>query len=133
MPTVPTLWAPLSLTQIGIWPADAAAIVGALTVEGVSDTPVLLQDADFFDLGEEDQDYIVDVALHVVAFKEAGPRWRATLPYFQAMLQAAAEENGRLKANQAYRRYAGLKMRRVLQPARQVPTELDPIAAGAER
>jgi len=132
VPTVPTLWAPLSLTQIGIWPADAAAVVNALSVDGVSDTPVLLQDADTVDLGEEDQDYLVDFALHVVAFKEAGPRWRATVPFFRGLLQAAAEENGRLKANQAFRRYAGLDQRRTFQPARGVPTQIDALASGGE-
>jgi hypothetical protein len=129
VPTAITLWAPLSLKQIAVWPADALGAPQPLIVEGVSDTPVLLQDADTVDLGEEDQDDLVEFALHVVAFKEGGPRWRATRPALVTLLQAAAQENGRLKANQAFRRYAGLDLRRTLQPLKGVPTQLDALAA----
>lgn len=125
VPTRPMLWAPVSLQRIAIWPATAGAGVNNLFVDGVANTPVLVEDADFVDLGEEIQGYILDQALHVAAFKESGPRWRSTRPYMIAFLQAAAEENSLLKANQAYRRYAGLDRRRDMQKTKGVPTQLD--------
>ena len=53
---------------------------GSCTVllDGVAATPVLVLPADPVDLGDEILDVLVDQALHVVAFKEAGPRWRST-------------------------------------------------------
>jgi hypothetical protein len=129
VPTVPTLWAPQSLQTIVIWPATVGVGVNNLLVDGVSNTPVLIEDADLVDAGEEIVDVLTDYAVHILAFKEAGPRWRATLPFFQLFLQAAAEENGLLKANQAYRKYAGLDRRRDLQKTKGGPTQLDETAA----
>lgn len=133
VPTEHTYWAPISLQQIAIWPALAPGGSGTLTVEGVAVTPVLTEDGDTVDLGDETQDVLADYALHVIAFKLGGPAWRATLPYFDAMLEAAAEENGRLKANQKFRRAAGLDRRRDLQPSKGVATQLDGLAFGEAR
>lgn len=133
VPTVGTLWAPVSLQRIALWPALATAGVANIAVGGVSNTPVLVEPGDTIDLGEEDIDLIVDDALHVVSFKEGGPRWRSTKPYRTALLQAAAEENGRLKANQKYRLYAGLDQRRRMQPAKGIPTVIDELPQMGER
>src|SRR5207249_2620359 len=111
------------------WTAEEArlAIIDALHVDGVAATPTLVEDGDFVDLGQELQDTLLDYAVHVTAFKEGGPRWALTLPYATAFLRAAAEENGQLKANQRFRRYAGLDRRRDLQPTHKAPTQLDQI------
>lgn len=127
VPPFPILWAPISLQRIAIWPATAGVGVNNLIVDGVAATPVLNEDADTVDLGEELHDPLLDYALHVAAFKEGGARWQATLPYFIAFLQAAAEENAMLKSSKAFRRFAGLDRRRDLQPIRGVATQLDPI------
>ena len=124
----PQLWAPVSLTQIAIWPAAAADTPNALRCDGVMATPVLVFPTDTVDLGEEIIDVIADMALHVAAFKEAGDRWRATRPYFEAFLQAAADENSLLKTHQAYRRWAGLDRRRDLRPSTGDPTQLSGVA-----
>ena len=123
VPTRPTFWAPESLTRIVIWPATAG--VSSIEVDGVAATPILLQDADYVDLGEETLDLLADAALHVLAFKEGGPRWRQTKVFWQLFLQSAAEENALLKASQAYRRWAGLDRRRDLDPPRRGPTAYD--------
>ena len=128
VPTVPTIWAPLSLQQIVIWPATVTTVPNALTVDGISATPVLVEDADFVDLSEAHLDLLLDYALHLLTFKQGGPIWLGTAPAFQAFLRAAAEENGRLKAHQAFRRAAGLDYRRGLQPGQGLPTLLDTVA-----
>jgi hypothetical protein len=124
----PTVWAPLSLTAIAIWPSYRRPQLGALHVDGVMATPILTAPADFIDLGEETVDIITDMALHVAALKEAGDRWRATRPYFEAFLRAAAEENSLLKTHQAYRRWAGLDQRRQWQPTKDAPNQLTSVA-----
>lgn len=132
VPTVPTLWAPVSLQRIAIWPATLGG-ANDLIIEGVSNTPVLVEDGDFIDVGTETEPILLDMALHNAAFKEGGPRWRATLPYVQAFLRAAAELNGVLKANQVYRRMAGLDRRRDLQKLSGVPTQLDNLTIGGQQ
>lgn len=133
VPTSPLLWAPVSLTRISIWPTYATAVSPALICDGVLATPVLVNATDTVNLGEEIIDVIVDMALHVAAFKEAATRWRATRPYFDAFLAAAAEENGLLKQHQAYRRYAGLDRRRDYQPTKDAANQLQGVAAQFSR
>jgi len=125
VPSAPVLWAPQSLTQIVLWPAPATSLLDDLAVDGVSNTPILIEDDNFVDLGEDLLGLLLDYALHVLAFKEGGPRWKGTLGAWQVLLKAAAEDNSRLKANQAFRRAAGLDYRRQQQPAKGRPTELD--------
>ena len=128
VPTVPTLWAPVSLQRLAIWPATSGVGVNNLIVDGVANTPILVEDADLLDLGEELHDPLLDYALHVVAFKEGGARWQATLPYFTTFLQLAAEENALLKASKAFRRFAGLDRRLDMQPTRVGPTQIDTLS-----
>lgn len=125
VPTVPLLWAPISIQRIAIWPATAGIVLSGLTIDGVSNTPVLVEDADFIDASEEVVDYLADFALHVLAFTGERSVWLATRLLYQQFLQAAAEENGVLKRNLRFRKYAGLDRRRDLQPAKDAPTRLD--------
>jgi len=127
VPTRPIIWAPQSLTRIVIWPATVGAGTNNVLVDGVAATPVLVRPADLVDLGDEVVDVIADYAVHIVAFKEGGPRWKATQGFFTAFLQAAALENTLLKRKQAYRRIAGLDRRRDLQPTKSGQTQLDSV------
>jgi hypothetical protein len=129
VPSAPTLWAPVSLQRIAIWPAFDSVIVSGLSADGVSATPVLTEPADFIDLGQELLDLLLNYCLHILSFKIGGPTWQATLPFYRQFLAAAAEENGILKANQRFRRWAGLNRRIDLQKAKGEPTLLDPIVA----
>ena len=130
VPTTPLLWMPISLLRVGIWPATNSAVVGGLVADGVAVTPVLTEGGDTLDLGEEHLEVLLNCVLHLLTFKVGGATFQATLPAYQTFLQAAAEENGRLKANQAFRRWAGLDRRRDLQQVKRVATRLDPLAAG---
>ena len=127
VPTAPTLWAPMSLQRIAIWPAMNSVVVNGLSVDGVSATPVLSEDADFIDLGQELLDVFLNFCLHLLAFKIGGPTFTATMPFYRQFLASAAEENGILKANQKFRRWAGLNRRIDLQKAKGEPNQLDPI------
>jgi len=128
VPTIPTLWAPLSLTRIAIWPTYPGNVVNALQVDGVLRTPILVNDGDYLDLAEPPIDIVVDMALHIVAFKEAAARWRSTRPFFDNFLDAAVEKNGHLKQHQVYRRWAGLDRQRDLQPTRNASNQIQGVA-----
>lgn len=127
VPTRPIVFAPISLTRLAIWPTYPVAT--NLSLDGVLATPILVNPTDTVNLGEEIIDVVADMALHVVAFKEAGARWRATRPYFDAFLTAAAEENSLLKTHQAYRRFAGLDRRRDYQPSTGASSQMTGVAA----
>jgi hypothetical protein len=127
VPTAPTLWAPQSLQRIVIWPQMASVVVNGLSADGVSATPVLDEDGDFIDLGQEFIDLFLNFCLHLLSFKIGGPAWTATRPFYLQFLQAAADENGILKANQKFRRWAGLNRRIDLSKSKGEATQLDPI------
>ncbi|MDP2768528.1 MAG: DUF917 family protein [Giesbergeria sp.] len=96
------------------------------TMHGVSATPILTEEGDTLDLGQEFLDVILGYTLQLLAFKVGGATWAATRPAVKAIILAAAEENAVLKANQQFRRWAGLDRRRDLRPARRSePTALD--------
>lgn len=125
VPDVPVLWVPCSLQRIAIWPALDSVITSALLIDGVSATPILVEDNDKVDIGSELLDLILNYCLHLLAFKLGGPTWVQTRPFYKQLLKAAAEENGVLKANQNYRRWAGLDRRIDLQKAKGVRSALD--------
>jgi hypothetical protein len=106
VPTKPTLWAPVSLQLIVLWPASMTTGL-ELTVSGIAATPVLADGNNTLDLGDELLSVLLGYALHVLAFKKGNPAFSATIPYFTAFLEAAATENARLKATKFYRRWMG--------------------------
>jgi hypothetical protein len=110
VPDRPTVWVPVSLQLIYIWPADGVGH-NALTIDGVADTPVLVNPGDYVDLGEDDLSVLLGFALHVASFKKGGPWFAATFPYYQAFLKAAAAENQIITTALFYRRAMGTAMR----------------------
>lgn len=124
VPTSPKKWLPISVDLIAIWPADA---VGGhtLTVDGVSQTPRLVNAGDYIDIGEDMLNAILGYALHVAALKEGGARFAATMGMFTEFLRAAAEENDQLTESQMYRHFIGTDQRRQEHPTRGNATEYD--------
>lgn len=106
VPTRPTLWAPISLMLIYVWPM-VTTVPHSWGLDGVSATPTLVDDADTVDLAEADVSVLLGFALHVLTYKKGGPWFAATLPYYQQFLRAAGEENSRITTSQFYRRAMG--------------------------
>ena len=127
VPTTPQNWLPLSIDMIAIWPADA---VGGhtLTVDGVAATPQLTAGGDYIDIGAEELGAILGYALHCLTLKEGGVRFEATMPYFQAFLQAAAEENDQLTQSAQFRAFLGMDLNRQTREPRGKPTAYDQIS-----
>lgn len=130
VPTRPVAWIPISLNLIAIWPADATGN-NALTVEGVANTPVLTDDAQFVDLAEADVNVLLGFALHVLCFKKGGVWFATSMKDYRAFLAAAAEENGLIASSQFYRRFMGLD-RRDLKVLKGVPTSVAALVPGGE-
>jgi hypothetical protein len=124
IPTEPTKWLPLSIDMIAIWPADAAG-GNTLTIQGVAQTPRLVTDADFIDIGAEELNALLGYALHALALKEGGERFAGTMKYFQEFLKAAAEENDQLLASAMFRQFIGIDISRQMKLTRGLPTDYD--------
>lgn len=128
VPSTVVAWAPISLGLIYIWPAPFVG-GGTLTLEGVSATPIVVEDADVVVAPDHLFETLLGFALHVLSFKKGGAAFAATRPLFQTLLQEAAEQNSLIKTSTLYRRVMGLD-RRDLKPLRGVPTALDALASG---
>lgn len=115
VPTTVREWAPIGLNTIAIWPADAAGGL-SITIEAVKITPVLTADGQFVDLGDEEQQILLDEALWILSFKR--PSLMAGLKAkHQEFLQACLARNDQLRASAFYRHALGLP-----QQQRQRPT-----------
>jgi hypothetical protein len=117
VPTRPMDWAPAGLQLFAIWPAEAIG-THTLVVDGVQDTPTLVEATDYVDLPEVDHGAIIGEALHVAAFKEGGNRWKATENFHKEFLTAAGDQNQLLKRQSFFRKYLGLDKDRFLDPMR---------------
>lgn len=111
VPIVPRKWAPAGLTIIAIWPAAADSCTTIL-LDGVADTPQLVDDSDFVDLEASAHNALIGEALHLASFKEGGQRWEGTMRYHREFLRAAADRNARLKSSVFFRRYLGRDFQR---------------------
>lgn len=110
VPTRPLCWIPISLRTVYIWPADAAGGL-TLTIDGVSATPVLVEDGDTLNLGDEHLNILCGYTIHALSFSKGGTAFSDTLPLWKAFLVACAEENDQLKTSIFFRRLAGLDLR----------------------
>ena len=116
-PPRPIYWAKASLTLLMIYPADAYASVGgtnALQIDGIRNTPILVNQTDFIDLGQEQFDTLLGYAQHVLSFKLGGQALVSTYPAWAALLAAAAEQNRQFAKSAWYRKFAGLSSRHTL-------------------
>lgn len=117
VPSAPKFWAPVSIDMIVLWPADHVGNT-TLTIDGVAETPILVLDADFVDLGQEEHDQLLGYALHVLAFKVGGDLFNSTMPLFQSWMKAAGERNAQFKASSLYRRVLNIEPERAVEPTR---------------
>ena len=114
VPTRPYLWAPMGLQLVMLWPAPAGG--GTLTVEGSAETPSLEFEDDSLDLGRDQLQAIVGMALHLASFKEGAERFEATKRYYTDFLTYCVSVNSDLKQSSLFRPFAGLDMDRGFRP-----------------
>lgn len=98
-------WAPVGVQQIAIWPRDAGGTL--LTFSGVLKTPVLLDDGQFLQVGEEQVGPLLDESLWVLGFKRPSLREQLQEGHTR-FLQACLGQNDRLRRSAAFRKTLGL-------------------------
>jgi len=114
-PSTPRRWAPVGLTSIAIWPADASG-GNHLLVDGCASTPILTLPEDFADLGKQDVGAITGAALYFASFKRGAMGLQAAQPLFQDFLAAALKQNDRLRFSLYFRKALGLDKGRTGKP-----------------
>ena len=120
-PSRPVYWARISLNLFAIYPADAYIDVNAnhtITINGIRNTPLLVNGGDFIDLGQETLDVLLGYALHALTLKLGGPALVSTYPGWLALLDAAAEQSAEFAASDFYRRATGQDLQRDAKPTR---------------
>ena len=96
--------------MLAIWPAHAAG-GGTLTIDGVTTTPVLVNDSDTVDLNDSDHGPLLAYALRTLAFKEGGLRFSSTAALDKEFFTAVAQVNSRVSASAFFRNLMGLDLR----------------------
>lgn len=102
----PRVWAPKGLYLIAVAPNDGGG--SSLLIDGITETPVLLTDADYLDLDAAQVSTLVGCALHLAAFKLGGEIFQGTLSFWKAFILAAGDQNHRFKDHHVYRQILGL-------------------------
>lgn len=121
VPTTVQEWAPIGLTDFAIWPAHAAGGL-TLTLDAVKITPILTADGQFIDLGDEEQDALLDECMWILTFKRLSLREQMK-PRHEHFLKACLERNDQLRQSSHFRHILGLDQEQRLVPARQTKTE----------
>lgn len=114
VPTTMREWAPIGLSSIALWPADAAGGI-TLTVDAVKLTPVLTADGQFVDIGDEELKLVLDEALWILAFKRPSLQEQMR-PKHQSFLAGCLERNDQLRASAYYRKKLGVGQQQRLEP-----------------
>lgn len=107
VPTRPTLFGIGALNLIAIWPADNAGGT-VMTIDGLQSTPILANDIDLLNVGQEEMTGILDLCQLLAVFKEGGKEFSAAQEQFKTFLKAAGERNSMLRASATWRKYMGM-------------------------
>lgn len=106
VPTTPREWAPVGLTSLAIWPADAAGGL-TLSIDAVKLTPILTADGQFVDIGEEELRLVLAEALWILTFKRPS-LMEGLKDLHQTFLLGCLERNDQLRASSYFREALGL-------------------------
>lgn len=118
-PSRPTMWAPVGLTEIAIYPADATVLGSPCVVDGIRSTTILVNGGDFLDLGDEEINTLLGYALHVLSFYKGAEALKQTRPLLVAFLQAAIKRNSVFAAGDLFRKIVGKDFTRFYAPMEQ--------------
>lgn len=130
-PATPVYWAPVGLTEIAIYPADATVLGTPVVVDGVRNLVPLVADGDFLDLGDEEIDTLLGYALHVLSFYKGAEALKTTRPFLVAFLQSAIKRNAVFAASDIFRKTLGRDYTRFAEPMEQASSPQQDAAVAA--
>jgi hypothetical protein len=100
IPTRPQVWAPVGMTTIALWPADADGENG-LIFDGVFETPTLSVPTDYVDLDDTELDALLGEALYLLCMKDPG-RIQRVSNWHENFLANVVAHSRRLRAANAF-------------------------------
>jgi hypothetical protein len=112
VPTRPVLWSVAGVNMLAIWPADAAGN-STLIADGIASTPILTQDTDLVDIGQDELNELMNYLQHIASFKEGGKEFSATQDEFKSFLKSCGQRSSIFRASSTYRKYLGLDKSRM--------------------
>lgn len=114
VPTIATRFIPVGINLFAIWPSDYVG-QNSLTIDGVAQTPVLVNDADFVDLDDSELNDLLGEALYLLCFKDPGRLPRAK-QWHKEFIDNIMQHNARLNASDAFRHATGVDQDRFAMP-----------------
>lgn len=117
VPTQPVFYIPGGLNLLGIWPGDAAGN-NQLVIDGLTFTPILANDSDFVDIGQEELTGLLDLCQAIAVFKEGGKEFQDSQGQLQTFMKFAAEKNAMFMASAAWRAFLGINTDQMKKPMR---------------
>lgn len=126
VPGKPAEWAPVGVNIIAIRPID---FIGgnSLLVDGLSAPPILKNQTDYIDMGQEEFNTLLGYIEHLAAFKEGGAEFQSTMPLYKNFVSAATIVNARLRANAHFRKVLGIAQDEQRKPRLVKSDELAPV------
>lgn len=107
-PALPSFWCPVGLTEVQIYPKIDPSLLGlTTTVDGVRNTPLLVNPGDFLNMGNEEISSLLGYALHVLCFAKGAAALQKTMPLRAAFFKACALRNATFEASSLYRKIIG--------------------------
>lgn len=97
-PAISDSIAVMSWNLIALVPLPISTSV-SIMLDMVQNAPVPVADGDFIQIGREDLDALLDMAQHLLAFKQGGQEFMETVPLYQSAVAQAKLRNSKIKEN----------------------------------
>jgi hypothetical protein len=88
----------MSWNLIALAPLPISSIF-SIMLDMVTNAPVPVNDGDFIQIGREDLDALLDMAQHLVSFKQGGEEFMETIPIYQNAVTQAKLRNSKIREN----------------------------------
>lgn len=118
----PLYWISNGINQILLSPFPTS---GSIVIEGFSKGPILRQDVDYINIGDEELTRMLEYAEHYLAFKEGMPELKNKSEGYTNWIMAMVARNGQLADSSIYRYAMGM-----MRDMQQNPTSSDNPRAG---
>ncbi|HXC61981.1 MAG TPA: hypothetical protein VNV63_04855, partial [Nitrospiria bacterium] len=97
-PNTPDSIGVMSWNLIALVPLPISSAI-SIMLDMVQNAPVPVADGDFIQIGREDLDALLDMAQHLLAFKQGGQEFMETVPLYQSAVTQAKLRNSKIKEN----------------------------------
>lgn len=124
--STPTMWAPVGISLIAIYPPTTTVVGTTLDIVGIAEAPVLVNDVDTVNLPSADTELLLSYGHHFLEFKEGGAEFSSTQEGFKEFVGGASLRNSQIIATSTFKRLMGVDAGETLRKARSPVKTLGP-------